>query len=63
MDGLELLRRVRHLDDVEDGRLVLRTKNASGNLAEELLHDAGDGVKGVVLNVYQATLKQIGCED
>ena len=57
MDGLELLRRVRHLDDVEDGRLVLRTKNASGNLAEELLHDAGDGVKGVVLNVYQATLK------
>ena len=54
--SLELLRRVSHLDDREYRRLILRPKDASGNLPEKLLHDAGDRVKRVVLNIDQTTL-------
>ena len=57
MHRLELLPRVRHLDDVEDRRLILRTEDAARNLPEKLLHNAGDRVKGVVLNIDQAALK------
>ena len=66
MDSLKLLPRVCHLDDAEDCRLILRAKYASRNLPEKLLHDAGDRVEGVVLNIDQATLNYailICCED
>ena len=59
VDRLELLHRVSHLDDREDCRLILRAKDAPGNLPEELLHDAGDRVKRVVLNIDQTTLDYI----
>ena len=55
---LHLLHALVLLDDVEDLRLVLWTKNASRNLAEELLHDTGDGVEGVVLDVDESPLLQ-----
>ena len=61
MDRLKLLPRVCHLDDAEDCRLILRTKDASRNLPEKLLHDAGNRVEGVVLNIDQATLNYVMC--
>ena len=57
VDGLHLLRLVLHLDDVEDGGLVVGTEYAAGNLSEEFLHDTGDCVEGEVLDVDEATLK------
>ena len=55
---LHLVSLVLHLDDVEDGGLVLGTKDAPGDLPEELLHHAGDGVEGIVLNVDEAALQR-----
>ena len=54
---LHLVRLVLHLDDVEDGGLVVRTEDTAGDLPEELLHDAGDGVEGVVLDVDESSLQ------
>ena len=58
--GLHLLRTLLHLDDVEDGGLVLRTEYSAWDLAEKLLHDAGDGVEGVVLHVDESPLHMGG---
>ena len=46
-------------DDVEDCGLVVGTEDTAGDLPEELLHDAGDGVEGVVLDVDEATLERL----
>ena len=54
---LHLVRLVLHLDDLEDCGLVVGTKDTAGNLPEELLHDAGDGVEGVVLDVDEPSLQ------
>ena len=54
---LHLVSLVLHLDDVEDGGLVVGTEYAAGNLSEEFLHDTGDCVEGEVLDVDEATLK------
>ena len=56
MDRLELLPGVRHLDDVEDGRLVVSTKDSTRDLAEEFLHHTRNGIERIVLNVHQTTL-------
>ena len=56
VDGLHLLMAVLHLQDVEDGRLVLGTEDAAGNLPEELLHHTGDGVEGIVLDIDKSSL-------
>ena len=55
---LHLFRTLLHLDDVEDGGLVLRTEDSARDLAEKLLHDAGNGVEGVVLHVDEPPLHQ-----
>ena len=54
---LHLVRLVLHLDDLEDCGLVVGTKDTAGDLPEELLHDAGDGVEGVVLDVDKSSLR------
>ena len=54
---LHLVRLLLHLDDVEDGGLVVGTKDTAGDLPEELLHDAGNGVEGVVLDVDKSSLR------
>ena len=59
--GLHLVRLVLHLDDLEDGSLVVGSEDTAGDLPEELLHDAGDGVEGVVLDVDQSALQRQGC--
>ena len=59
---LHLVRLVLHLDDLEDGRLVVGTEDTARDLPEELLHDAGDGVEGVVLDVDQSALQRKDCD-
>ena len=56
IDGLHLFMAVLHLQDVEDGGLVLSTKDPARNLPEKLLHDTGDGVEGVVLDIDESSL-------
>ena len=57
VDGLHLVRLVIHLDDVEYGGLIVRAKDTTRNLPEELLHNTGDGVEGVVLDVDETALQ------